>query len=545
MSLTVTQHPNHVGVIRSLYRSLLRTGVALKRRNLPLIDNKQYDQDVCDDIEAAKIDSTRYRKYLHHEIMYYIHHDFRNEVRTEKELYERIQLGSNVHRTLYEFAFNNDDSMFIEVLRHINDYRLREQRSCNRISQRFHEADKVLFDGKIPKSAQNKFAFPVRKFQQLTNTEREKRIHQELKQSNNNKNELVRRYLKHLQMKNVIPIPSLLPYNHNPLPDTKIKLSSKIHNSTAMKTLRLSYNKKYIDSILLPELEFDINYNQNLDKILKRINEKGPFPVKIRQTQAGPITIPYLKLPHSDLKSMRQMALDIKKLTQLYNLILIWEENGNNASLLLTKNSDNTYPIGWFREYGRNARMISRTYYEQLTDMESYWEYLIDKAMIQGKDNQGECFTHNHVKQDLQRIRHSYQASWKEPITISSDYLNNRYQKYYKKYNKAYMKTLIERQKAQQARLNLRYNDMINRYNNLIKALETHNISKHSDIVHSLPGTSFSHNKYLIKDDDSIKKFRQGMPLTKASTKRKTLSDYMEEHGFTSFKVGMRYKGKF
>lgn len=558
----LTRTFTHKKAVLSLYRNLLRLSKVVNNAKVPqsiLSTNLVLVQE----LEVAKINPSQYTEYLCSDIIHCIRQQFkRGKQKKSKDLQTKefatlYSEGVRFLSILEDLSHNcnendsNDntyDDSFCNLLSFFTEFRQRDFNQRQRKAQTYFQNGIQEFDGKLPEEDLKISPWPLKPIQTLQNHEREKRLKQELETSAENKHKILRRYLKHLQMKNALAVPQLLPYTNLNLPAQNIKLSSKIFKSTSFKAINLGYNLKLVESILIPELEFNVNFHHFLKPLEEVINQKGPFQVKIRQTNAGAVGIPFVKLPTPQLAKMREIAMDIKKLAKDFTLYSLWESSKDDIASKERKNQDGSFSIGWFIQYGPNAKMFSKDVHERLYQEEALWEFFLDKELIKTEaDTRNEkegLLDPSQFKHDLQLIQKSYKNSWMEVLNTTSEVLHSNWQGYYKKYDSAYLKGLHNEQQKYQKLMNSKFQLKVDRYGKLLTILNKHNVSTHSDLISSKTTKSrIDHQLFL--NDIYIKKTRMGISESERRGLHCKLADYMDKANIPSYKIGMNYKKRF
>ncbi|EGV61567.1 hypothetical protein CANTEDRAFT_135512 [Yamadazyma tenuis ATCC 10573] len=340
-----------------------------------------------------------------------------------------------------------------------------------------------------------------------------------------------------------LAIPHLLPYTAiEPLSD-QIKLSSKIFKSTSMKAITEAYNTTLIEAILVPEIEHQVNYHHKVKPLEEIVNEKGPFRVRIRYTNAGTISIPFLKTQTPRLQPMKEVGIAVKNSVRDAEIRKNWESTTSPSSND-KKTTDGAFEIGWYRVYGPKATMFSKEHHAELHSQEALWEFLLDQELLKGVDENGESVTVEEVRSDVSQIKKSYTDSWLQTLNEVSGYFASRCDQHYQKYGGRYINALFDEKIKWQNRMDETFEKKIRSYEQLINSLEVDRVTMHSDLV-SPKSNGSSSDKQLVTNDKRVKKRRVGMGLHERRGLGKRLGDYMEENGVPCYKIGMKFDKKF
>lgn len=533
---------DHKPSVLALYRSLLRRCKAVETVTLPNDGSKVSEGHISQELDLARTNPSLYTQYLASDIKHSIRQRFRAKISNTLVFYRSYSRGVQLVSLLDDISNNSDN--FVSLLEFVLHFKQREFDLVQKKAHGYYLKGVEEFNGILPKPDAEKFPWPLKPFKSLQNHEREKRLKHEISESKENKHKVIRRYMKHLQMNHKLAVPQLLPYTNLNLPAPNIKLSSKIYDSTSVKSITLGYNLNMVAAILEPELEFNVNYHGFLKPLEQIVNEKGPYQVKIRTTNAGATSIPYIKLPMPQLDKMKEIAMDIKKLAKDFTLHRLWESSHDDPGSKEKRNADGSYSIGWFKQYGPNARIFSKDVLASLYQDEAKWEFELELASLKTQGEDGKMVNPEDIKQDLMDIKNSYIDSWMEALDITSAQLLANWQSYGQKYNQHHLDKLLVEQKQYQQKMNQHFQSQINRYNNIKTLLEEAKASMHSDLVSPKVLESLISNQLLL-DDRYVKKTRTGISLSERRGLNKKLGDYMDQANMASYKLGMKYETRF
>lgn len=534
----------HKYAVLSLYKSLLRNVNKLALLSIPsmTIDDKR--NDINKEVAKISINQRQYLKNVKAELGYIVREEFRStkkgEIGNPNKFRERFIEAIRLQEIL-EYT-RHDSTSWIQLIVKLLNYRSQKHLEQYWRSEYLRDPEEIN-NGKnkekptlLVKQMESRSKKPkITNFKKLSQKEKSNRYKTELIKCNENSQKLLRRYLKELQTSNKIPIPHLLPYTSEksllPLTDA-VSLSLTIPGSTCRSSIASAYDLDYIDTIIKPSLEHDINKCHYLDHLKSIADEKGPFKVQINITEAGPMSIPYIKLPYKR-DELQEVGMDIKKLMRLIRLKTVWNSSDNESSITEPQFSDGSYAVRGSRGFGEEERIHPRHYYEKLAVEEGIWEFLISN---QDKNENASLDSPTKLINE-----------WQDALEIATTELNNDVNYYYQKYNalKSSKSPLLQDQKILQQKMNLHYDDQLNRYNHITKLINNHNIIKHSEIVNLSNVVTKKYDKYLVKNDrNPSKKHQKGMPALERIGMGKRLADYLDDVGYHYFKWGMKFDKK-
>lgn len=541
-SASLVQSFAHRYAIITLYRSLIRHTNRLSTLEIAKT-NEECSKDFKTELFKANIDRKLYVKLLKSELFYIIQVEFRNKdrgkINNPNNLRERIIAGLELQNNLENIKDN--ETAGLKLIERLVKYR--QQKHLEQTWRAEYLKDPVEIDKSRNKdkptlllkqieSRSKKSQLPLRGFKNLKQKDKENRIKMELIRCEENTQKLLRRYLKKLQTNHEIPIPHLLPYTPESalLPvHESVSTSISIPGSTSKSSIAYAYDQEYIDAIIKPEMEFDINKYHYLENLQSIVNEKGPFKVQIQITEAGPIPVPYIRMPYPRLKQLKEVALDIKKMMRLVRLKTVWNAL-EDTNITEPKFADGSYSVRGSKGFGEDERLHPKIYYDLLAQGEGLWEYLINASL----------------KNDTSRDVASYINEWSEALEDATDSINEELTSYYQKYNKlkSSKSPLLYEQKILQHQMNVHYNEQLDRYTHILKLIEDNKVFKHSEIVNSDTVTK-SYEEYLIENDSKkTKKSQKGMPSLERIGMGKHLGDYLDDVGYHNFKLGVNFDNK-
>ncbi|KAK6458276.1 uncharacterized protein RJT20DRAFT_30333 [Scheffersomyces xylosifermentans] len=565
----------HKSAIRSLYRNLIRHTKRLNNISnnttspalTYLKDSNTYTTPEATtftnvaELNKIKLDPTLYFKNLSYELSY----SFRIE-------FTRTDLNSNWFPQAFGHAISIDEFMgallddqqtnklhkLDELLTIVVNYRhsqfIRQKWRADYLSQKDEidkkiNREKEVNNKRVSSKQPKKPTDPLKIYHKLTNIEIRKVIKNELKRSDIHLNHLLRRYFKQKQANKEIPLPHLLPYTSDEisLPASSLKKSSLVPiGTTTNSSIDAAYDKVYIQSVIIPSLEYDINKRAFLDRMDNIVNELGPTKVKIRTTSSAFNTLSYITMPYPTIPELQELGIDFKKSSFLARLQNVWESSPGNMK---DENQlkDGSYSIKKSGGFGIDECIYPRYHYESLATDEALWEYLLDLEI----SNRSEALTRGSNKSKSKKvfseaILEKYKREWTQALEITSEALNADIEDMKRKYQvlRGSKSPLAERKDKLQKQQFKHFDKTSVAYQELMSQLNKHQIFKHSEIVNFGDRVANTYDKKL-RDHSISKKAYYGIGKTERLGMGKTLGDYLEDSGQRHFKWGYVFYDNF
>ncbi|KAI5963011.1 uncharacterized protein KGF55_002803 [Candida pseudojiufengensis] len=322
---------------------------------------------------------------------------------------------------------------------------------------------------------------------------------------------LILRYLNQLQYDGKIPNPHLLPYTEETFTAAGDNYNQKhIINGASQKIINEAFDQEYIESILIPNLEFELN-NLEIERLLKILNEKGPYQATAKQTSAGVVTMPFIETPTHDFIHRPKLAKLIKQQVLWYRIRKIWESSSNLKEENRQKNGG--YPVKGSRGFGVDEIIKPRSFYQELAEGEELFELFteIERRKIKNLNDDTEI--------DFKKF------DWCSDLDFVSEYIDKKLEGYL---NEGKSMNLLQLQTKLQNKFNKKYDSKVERFKKLLKQLKEDRVFKHSEIV-SLPVTT-----PLRSNLPKIDKF----PIEDRIGRGKKVSDYLKSNKFKHFEFG-------
>ncbi|KAI3402915.2 hypothetical protein KGF56_004376 [Candida oxycetoniae] len=289
-------------------------------------------------------------------------------------------------------------------------------------------------------------------------------IKQKYRIAKNNGRELLHSFINQLQVDGKLANPHLLPYTAETLAASGDQYEPRhIIKGSGEKIINEAYDKEYIESIIIPHLEFELN-DINLDKIAYDINEKGPYRVVAKQTEAGTVSIPFLMSPFKHKVGRVEVARAIKQQILWLRIQKIWNAKGEVEEENMAK--DGSYPVKGCQGFGLGESMRPKLYYQELGEGEEMYELFLQLE-------KGKTITDEQKELDLTAF------DWTSELMQVTKYIASKYQQAVAmpKFD------LMKKQQRLQEECNKLYKREAVKFDHLLAELQKHNVFKHSEIV--------------------------------------------------------------
>lgn len=541
----------HASLTRALYRELLR-GLNNIKSVVPIIDADNENKMVQRELTRAQQNPELYGKFLSSEIRYYVDEEFRRDRKrtNEKSLHLTLVEGTQLIDALAEVHrdphTNHGWTKVIELLVKHRDAEFTRQRWVSEYHKNRDAIDEVRNKGSHPlikkqkeSRAQLKTARDP-KFSMLSSSGQHKAYKKALEDSKENADFVVRNYIKKLQLEGRIPNPYKLPYVSDSISKQAINMpdpSKLLPGSTKHSVMKEAYDMEYIDAIVKPEIEFLINQAHYLDPLRKRMNEKGPYKVKIRHTNAGAMTAHFIKLPYTREKEMKEIAMDIKELMRAIRKQFIWNLDPKTSGAKLSeKKIGDGFAVRGSGGFSPEEVMFPRYYHEKLAQDEAEWEYKMETLL---NENQGP-----ETEGKLAKLRRALHASWRAPLEESTAAIDHEILLLYKKYKVDRQHPIFDDQAHFQREMNEFHEKKAHAYEELLQVLKEDNVFLHSDLVNK-DVVKVLYDDCMKNEEKKKEKHRHGVAELERKGMGKRLGDYLESHGFRSYKMGYRFAKRF
>lgn len=530
MALLGSRH-RHATVL--LYRSILRGAVRLKKTSLPKFTS---NGEIQHELQKMQIDPKLYRQYLSLEVKYTARDEFRAACELHKAslLRNRIEYASNISEQLTLVnQSNGDERTWKAFLQLLIEHRKRAFRKQEWRAENIERKEELM----AANSALTSRLMRKRRARELARIRarkaREKKEHSnKLKLLKNEKYSahLLRRYLKTLQLRKDIPLPHLLPYtpiDHQYTTNTP-SASIIIPGSTKKSAISAAYDSEYIESIVIPGLEYDINQHHYLEDLRKIVEEKGPFKVQINYTSAGLMPMPYIRMPYRRQRAMKKIAMDIKKLMLAMRINSIWKIADSKTPTLEVMLKDGSYAVKGSNGFGEDERMFPRHYYHDLAKWEDFYEQVLTKQMKKLLKN---ASTPRHDPRPEDKI--PWTAFIEETTVALQEEVNIFFRKY--RYLKSKTSPLLTNQQVLQKRQLEHFDSQVQNFAAIVELLNRDRVFKHLELVNSRE-VQTTYKDYNGED---------GVPHTERVGMGMQLADYLQERGYRFFKWGMKFDKRF
>lgn len=555
---TVADLTSHARLLRSMYRDILRSLMRI-RKYTPVVSIEETNDSIVRELEKASKNPQLYGGFLKSELRYYIDEEFRAEYRSfnSRSLYLKLQTGTNLIKCLKEVGTEPLNplhwSELIGILVHHRksqhlkqSWKLDYLKHKDAIDQgRSREVDTLTLKQIQSRSAKPKYDV-LPDFTELNAGQKYKHFKKALSQSKENSQFVLRNYLKHLQLKGLIPNPYKLPYVSETLTKHSFNLPNLLvllPGSTKSFVVNEAYDLEYIEAIMKPEVEFIINKNHHLQALEKHVLDDGPYKVKIRNTTAGVMTANFLRAPNFLPPLMKELALDIKRLMRCVRKQFIWNLSTDSKINASEKAYGDGYGVRGSRGHSSEEIMYPRKYYEELADQESFWETLMSVETM--KVARGEAVVLSRdVQTQLRAVDKRNHESWREPLVETTQMINDEVQALYDKYKITKNSSIWDDQTRLQAKMNKIHERSVEKYANLVQKLKENDVFLHSDLF--MKESSIDNYDATMKRDGSKREDKtKGLSEYERAGLGKRLADYLEETGNPSFRMGNRFTKRF
>lgn len=537
----------HEYLVKCLYKSLLR-GLCKTKCLVPVIDiNMETDEYLLPELKKASIDVNMYRDFLVSELRYYIDEKIRKRPRSSIDMYLSIMRGDHLSECLEKLPVDASKAEhWHEVIRHL--VYLRDELFKKQKWKKFYSENQKQIDEQrskdLPLKISRRLASvknPHRKgqtpFRSLKANEQLKEYKKAMVESKEDAGFVVRNYLKRLQLEGRIPNPYKLPFVSKTLTLQSANLPNPnvlLPGSTKSFVIEQAYDAVYIEAVIKPEVEYLINQSIMNDTDFQ-MNEKGPQRAKIHSTNAGIMTVHFLGAQFSPHSVMKNIAMDIKKLTRLYKLRHVWNVKATNKTALAhEKKVDEGYAVKGSGGYSDDEVICTKEYYQNLADTEASWEALIDD--LRDYDKFGKM-------RPVRRKASLYRQEWREALDISSAYIETELRSICTKYK--LLEEIFSEQDRVQKALQERYEERSQRYARLVEMLEKDKVFMHSELINFRNPVTHGLDDYLEADSNKQPQNKQGLPQMERLGMGKTLGDYLRIFKFSNYRMGQRYRKRF
>lgn len=499
---------------------------------LPHLTNSELKLDLKREYVKASLDPERYLKYLQYEVEHNVRDSFRRPVKSLTKLRERVLKGVTLLESINELQLHPKSSdswnSFLLVVLSMRQERLQGQRWRQEYLDNKQEIE--LIRSPVKRLSQKKAKNERAKMERYSNIQQHKIVRKETERSVLEASMLTGRYLKQLQLQGLIPLPSKLDYTKenylgNLLPfEMRSKSTENMPKSIAYKTIKEAYDLDYVDAIIKPALEYDINYHFYLKHLRLIVNEKGPYEVKIKELASAPVSFPYIKLPFVNTVESKRISLDVSRLIRFLRVLKVWKSAPNDEKVPENKYSDGSYGVKGCKGFYHTERMFPSGYYEQLAQWEGEWESLIE----------------NTITGVTQKQVQNYVEEWMEFISDTTASLEKEWKEMKNKHGNDDL--LRKEQTKQQEQMLIHYDEMINKYNCIVDQIEQQQIWKHSELVNGNNLVNRPLVTYLQRDDNVPQGKRKGLPENGRLYLGKSLADVLADNDYHYFKMGQKFK---
>ncbi|KAK6203418.1 uncharacterized protein RJT21DRAFT_119575 [Scheffersomyces amazonensis] len=500
----------HSAAVRSLYREIIR-------RN-----SKLYKLPGTFQIKSNPKLSDNY-KNISYELKIYINEQFRRNRSYLDKLSSSYLFGVQLIQILDEILNNNGNN--IDSLVEIID-KYRQKNLKNQDNRASSKRNKLL---KLKKKHE---PFRFNNFNDSKKHSIIKETHKLCKSYNEN---VLGRYLRLQLRREKLPYPSKL-LNTSEFKKVEENLRGKsFYESFRSQDFKSAYDQEYVESIIIPSLEYDINKYQYFNKFKWKITERGPAKVVKRVITAGPFHLSKLSLPYKQRNDDKKLAFDILKSNTLIRVSNVWNMEEGNTETGEDIEKDGSFAIKGSKGFGEREYMYPRYYYEELAESEGLWEFLLEL----------EIHPNFILDKQLLRKKDFIIKSWTNPLQETTQVLEsnlnddkNRLEQYYAETHSP--EVIAEIQK----KVDKVFEKETEEYRQLVRKLKLNQVFKHSEIVNLGDRVSetyfekFSNRSKSNNLEDGISQYeRVGLG--------KTLGDYLAEAKYSKYIWGEKFYNRF
>lgn len=496
---TLRQHPEYQRSICQLYKELLRKSYKLRKLS---IDNASV---------------------LSEELKVGMYEAFTKQYTNTYQMAQALMKGLTVIDALDDAMENGNHKNLLQCAhQHRKEYIEWSQRRSSFLKNRKELEEKRIdtLRGRESKLAMSRKRSKVKLKESdlLIDQDVDDFIAKGLKIASKNGQSLILRYLNQLQYAGKISNPHLLPYTPETLQTNGDQYDSHhVIKGLTQKIIDQSFDKEYIESIIIPSLVFDLN-DMKMDEIATIVNEKGPYQATAKENKSGTVPLPYLLSPFKHKPGRKKLAYLIRQQVLWSRIKKIWETTHELEEENMSR--DGSYPVSGSRGFGAEELMKPRQYYEKLCECEELFELFceIEQRKLDGRD--------------LNEVIDLDQFNWTEHLDIVSNEIATKYDTVLQESKL----DLSELQKSLQQRFDEGYEDKVERFTNLLHQLKAFNVFKHSEIVTPANSTVLRNDLQSV----SLDKF----PTEERVGRGKTLGEFLKSHDFPYFEFGNELRKK-
>lgn len=518
--------PYHGALIRSLYRTFLRK-ITKTKLLTPTVDSDISEGPLRTELSKATRNPSLYGRLLWSEIKYYVNeevrlHSFVSRIGLYMKLLKAEQLVGHMQE-LIESPHKTD--LWHSIIALLVEHRAKQLEKSQWLEKYLRNRDTIdtIRNRQRPgyiirrEASRRRKASVKPRFTSTKPNERYKEYKKQLKRSDRNGILNLVQYIKILQSRGHLPNPYKLPYVSDRFTRQSLYNPASFLPGSGRKALLYdAYDMDYVKAVLGSELEHLINKNHFLDNYDHQFNEKGPWKVKVKTTNAGTMIARYIRLPFFQ-KEMKDLALDIKKLTRLSKLRKVWI--AKSAADVRERKVDQGYAVKGSKGYSDFEVMCTRDYYEKLADAEADWEQLMLYIESPSPSKFWDA--------DSQQLH----KSWSEALDITSDYFDDELVKLERKY--ADKKHLFRKRAVLQDLMTDHFVKRSQDYKKLTEALQKDGVFMHSELVNFNNPVTSGYDQALGQGKNDT-----GLPLHERLGMGKKLADYLEQYKFKKYRMG-------